>query len=51
MKIIVATILLRYRVALDDGAVERPQNRIISGVILPDGAARLKFIKRDDAPW
>ncbi|KAJ7490125.1 cytochrome P450 [Mycena galericulata] len=46
LKIIVATVLLQYHVTLADSAIGLPKNRILSGVILPDSAAKLKFIKR-----
>lgn len=44
-----ATILLEYDVTFPEGIVERPQNTIFNGVIVPDDRAKVKFIKRSNA--
>jgi len=48
LKIVIATVLLRYDVTLPDGVAERPKNKVFSGVIVPDDRARLTFTKRDN---
>ncbi|KAJ6544721.1 cytochrome P450 [Mycena sp. CBHHK59/15] len=46
LKIFIATVLLQYHVAFENPHIGRPRNQVFSGVILPDGRAKLKFIKR-----
>ncbi|GLB35207.1 putative cytochrome p450 [Lyophyllum shimeji] len=47
LKLVIATILLKYDVTLPEGVGKRPKNKVFSGVIVPADRARVKFTKRD----